>query len=133
MTVCDLGCASSEVGAERFRTIAKSFTAGAHTPAVRRGHRLDADEDTSGADLGILRSGKSARLTAAESWQTRALAGWWLVSCSYFKMLTARATTSTPMLRDTTASIIISSLAHRLIAEMSVGLNAVAVQKASDR
>ena len=35
------------------------------------------------------------------------------------------------MPRNTTASIIISSLAHRLIAEMSVGLNAVAVQKAS--
>jgi type II secretory pathway component PulM len=51
----------------------------------------------------------------------------------YVKMLTARAITSTPMPRDTTASIIISSLAHRLIAEMSVGLNAVAVQKASDR
>ena len=34
---------------------------------------------------------------------------------------------------DTAASIIISSLAHRLIAEISVGLNAVAVQKASDR
>ena len=52
---------------------------------------------------------------------------------SYFKMLIARATTSAPMPRDTIASIIISSLAHRLIAETSVGLNAVAVQKASDR
>jgi hypothetical protein len=51
----------------------------------------------------------------------------------YVKMLTARAITSTPMARDATASIIISSLAHRLIAEMSVGLNAVAVQNASDR
>ena len=61
------------------------------------------------------------------------LLGWWLDSCSYFKMLTARATTSTPMPRDTIASIIISSLAQRLIAETSVGLNAVAVQKASDR
>ena len=37
MTVCDLGCASSVVCAERFRTVAKSFTAGAHTPAVMRG------------------------------------------------------------------------------------------------
>jgi hypothetical protein len=36
MTVCDLGCASSIVCAERFRTVAKSFTAGAHTPAVLR-------------------------------------------------------------------------------------------------
>jgi len=51
----------------------------------------------------------------------------------YFKMLIARAITSAPMPRDTTASIIISSLAHRLIAEMSVGLNAVAVQNASER
>jgi len=32
MTVCDLGCASSVVCADRFRTGAKSFTAGAHTP-----------------------------------------------------------------------------------------------------
>jgi len=52
---------------------------------------------------------------------------------SYCRMLIARAITSAPRPRDTTASIIISSLAHRLIAEMSVGLNAVAVQKASDR
>jgi hypothetical protein len=52
---------------------------------------------------------------------------------SYFKMLIARAITSAPMPRDTIASIIISSLAHRLIAETSVGPNAVAVQKASDR
>jgi hypothetical protein len=33
MTVCDLSSASSVVCAERFRTVAKSFTAGAHTPA----------------------------------------------------------------------------------------------------
>ena len=59
-------------------------------------------------------------------------AGGW-IPCSYFKMLIARAITSAPMPRDTTASIIISSLAHRLTAETSVGLNAVAVQKASDR
>jgi hypothetical protein len=50
---------------------------------------------------------------------------------SYFRMLIARAITSAPMPRDTTASIINSRLAHRLIAEMPVGLNAVAVQKAS--
>jgi hypothetical protein len=31
MTVCDIGCASSVVCAERFRTVAKSFTAGAHS------------------------------------------------------------------------------------------------------
>ncbi len=37
------------------------------------------------------------------------------------------------MPRDTAASVIISSLAHGLFAEMSVGLNAVAVQKPSDR
>jgi hypothetical protein len=35
MTVYDLGCASSVVCAERFRTVAKSVTAGAHTPADR--------------------------------------------------------------------------------------------------
>ena len=58
-------------------------------------------------------------------------AGW--IPGSYCRMLIARAITSAPRPRDTTASIIISSLAHRLIAEMSVGLNAVAVQKASDR
>jgi hypothetical protein len=38
MTVCDLSCASSVVCAERFRAVAKSFTEGAHTPAVR--HRV---------------------------------------------------------------------------------------------
>ena len=53
--------------------------------------------------------------------------------CSYYRMLIARAITSAPMPRDTAASVIISSLAHRLIAETSVGLNAVAVQNASDR
>ena len=52
---------------------------------------------------------------------------------AYFRMLIARAITSTPMLRETAASMIIKSLAHRLIAETSAGLNAVAVQKASDR
>jgi hypothetical protein len=51
----------------------------------------------------------------------------------YCKILIARAITSAPMPSDTIASIIISSLAHRLIAETSVGPNAVAVQKASDR
>jgi hypothetical protein len=59
-------------------------------------------------------------------------AGGWS-PCSYFRMLIARAITSAAMTRDTAASVIISSLAHRLIAETSVGLNAVAVQKASDR
>jgi len=51
----------------------------------------------------------------------------------YARMLIARAITSPAMPRDTAASMIISSLAHGLIAEMSVGLNAVAVQKPSDR
>jgi hypothetical protein len=51
----------------------------------------------------------------------------------YCKILIARAITSAPMPSETIASIIISSLAHRLIAETSVGPNAVAVQKASDR
>jgi hypothetical protein len=45
----------------------------------------------------------------------------------------ARAITSAPMTTDTPASVIIISLAHGLTAEMSVGLNAVAVQKPSDR
>ena len=51
----------------------------------------------------------------------------------YFKMLIARAITSALIPRDTAASVIISSLAHCLIAETSVGLNEVAVQKASAR
>ncbi len=51
----------------------------------------------------------------------------------YARILIARAITSAPMPRDTIASMIISSLAHGFIAEMSVGLKAVAVQKPSDR
>ena len=51
----------------------------------------------------------------------------------YFKILIARAITSAAMTSDTAASVIISSLAHRLIAETSVGLNAIAVQNDSDR
>ena len=51
----------------------------------------------------------------------------------YARMLIARAITSAPMTTDTAASVIIMSLAHGLIAEVSVGLNAVAVQKPSDR
>jgi hypothetical protein len=39
MTVCDLDCASSVVCAERFRTAAKSFTAGPRNPAVLRAGR----------------------------------------------------------------------------------------------
>ena len=50
-----------------------------------------------------------------------------------FRMLTARAITRAPMPSDTHASRIMRSLAHGLIAEVSVGLNAVAVQKASER
>jgi hypothetical protein len=48
-------------------------------------------------------------------------------------MLTARAITRMPMTRDTEASVIIISLAYRLTADTSVGLNAVAVQNDSDR
>jgi hypothetical protein len=48
-------------------------------------------------------------------------------------MLIVRAITSPAMPRDTAASVIIISLAYGLTAEMSVGLNAVAVQKPSDR
>jgi len=54
-------------------------------------------------------------------------------AAGYARMLIARAITSAAMPRDTTASVIISSLAHGFIAEMSAGLNAVAVQKPSDR
>ena len=50
----------------------------------------------------------------------------------YRRMLTARAITRMPIARETTASVIISSLAHRFIAETSLGLNAVAVQNDSD-
>jgi len=56
-----------------------------------------------------------------------------VIRSGYARMLIARAITSAAMTRDTTASVIISSLAHGLIAEMSVELNAVAVQKPSDR
>jgi hypothetical protein len=45
MTVCDLGCASSVVCAERFRTLSELRHSGAHTPADRR------------ADLGSLTVG----------------------------------------------------------------------------
>ena len=55
------------------------------------------------------------------------------ICVSYFRMLTARAITSAPMPSDTHASTIMRSLAHGLIADVSVGLNAVAVQKARDR
>jgi hypothetical protein len=51
----------------------------------------------------------------------------------YFRMLIAREITSAPTPSDTQASMIMSSLAHRLTAETSVGLNAVAVQKARVR
>jgi hypothetical protein len=56
-----------------------------------------------------------------------------VIGSGYARMLIARAITSAAMTRDTAASVIIISLAHGLIAEMSVGLNAVAVQKPSDR
>ena len=55
------------------------------------------------------------------------------VICGYARMLIARAITSVAMTRDTAASVTISSLAHGLIAEMSVGLKAVAVQKPRDK
>ena len=55
------------------------------------------------------------------------------IRSGYARMLIARAITSAAMPRDTAASVVISSLAHGLIAEMSVGLNAVAVQKPSDK
>ena len=51
----------------------------------------------------------------------------------YFKMLIARAITNAPMQRDAAASVIISSLAHRLIAEMPVGLNAGAISPVATR
>ena len=51
----------------------------------------------------------------------------------YFRMLIAREITSPATPSDTHASTIMSSLAHRLTAETSVGLKAVAVQNASDR
>jgi hypothetical protein len=57
MTVCDIGCASSAVCAERFRTVTKSFTARAHTPADLRGYRLDANQDFTGAYLDVRRRG----------------------------------------------------------------------------
>ena len=55
MTVCDLGCASSVVCAERFRTAAKSFTAGAHIPAVMHASWRKSDQRAGRPDLDILR------------------------------------------------------------------------------
>ncbi len=52
---------------------------------------------------------------------------------THCRMLIARAITSVATIKEVAASTIISSLAHGLIAETSVGLNAVAVQKDSDR
>jgi hypothetical protein len=47
----------------------------------------------------------------------------------YLRMLTARATTRIPTTREIASSVIIMSLAHGLIAETSVGLNAIAALK----
>src|SRR5262245_36075106 len=57
----------------------------------------------------------------------------WGREAGYLRMLTARAMTSAARAIDPAASSIIRSLAHGLMAEVSVGLTAVAVQKASDR
>src|SRR6478609_2845308 len=45
----------------------------------------------------------------------------------YFRMLTARATTSTATMSEIASSAIIKSLAHGRTAETSVGLKAIAV------
>ncbi len=50
-----------------------------------------------------------------------------------YRMLIARAITSAARATDPAASSIMRSFAHGLIAEISVGLNAMAVQKPSDR
>src|SRR6266702_3690887 len=50
-----------------------------------------------------------------------------------YRMLMARAITSAARASDPAASSIMRSLAQGLIAEVSVGLNAMAVQKPSDR
>ena len=55
MTVCELGCASSVVCAERFRTVARFFTAGAHTPAVLDGFYSRSDRSADHSDKGDLR------------------------------------------------------------------------------
>jgi hypothetical protein len=64
MTVGDLGCASSVVCAERFRTVAKSFTAGAHTPA-----------DLALAATNILAAGPAADLADLREWLSARGAG----------------------------------------------------------
>lgn len=48
---------------------------------------------------------------------------------AYFRMFTARATTSIPTTREIDSSAIIMSFAHGLMAETSVGLNAIEVLK----
>ena len=54
---------------------------------------------------------------AAAAWNTR----------PYFRILTARATTRIPTTSEIVSSAIIMSFAHGLIAETSVGLNAIEV------
>jgi hypothetical protein len=49
---------------------------------------------------------------------------------SHFKMLTARATTNNATMSEIASSAIIINFIHGLIADTSVGLNAVAVAKA---
>jgi hypothetical protein len=69
MTVCDLGCASSIVRAERFRTVAKSFTAGAHTPADMGGHQIEFRDADSRPYRVVLRvSGPPRALEGDRTW-----------------------------------------------------------------
>ena len=56
-----------------------------------------------------------------------ALKAWSARAEPYFRMFTARAITRSPTTTEIAASTIIMSFAHGLIAETSVGLNAIAV------
>ena len=67
-----------------------------------------------------LRTAEGRYRRCDQTWTNHSTAG-------YFKMFTARATTNNAITSDIASSTIISSLAQDLIAETSVGLNAVAV------
>jgi hypothetical protein len=99
---------------------------------------VPADTQSPEAPAGSVCSAASAGRvgwSARRSQGLRVGPGLWLARASghYWRMLMARAITSAASASDPAASSIMRSLDHGLIADVSVGLNAMAVQKASDR
>src|SRR5690242_8615411 len=84
MTVSDIGCASSIVRAKRFRTVAKSFTAGAHTPAVMIGHSVVGTAVSTVAELVVMRGCESRA-------GLRHVLGWLAVRVARGRWVPARA------------------------------------------